>query len=163
MKKHPFWGTVEEDWAGFSSDISFSHSFFDEQGIEIFLGDEYDEDGEEIELPPSDEELDHYSETYKKFIDNFDEHLINLQKKAFERYTKLYAHYYENSEKSGQPPLNIDTVEKHNKYITDLMQLRISEGKNIRLTIRYELDTEHGLEFKFVDNQIQEVGGIGET
>ncbi|MCH5717116.1 hypothetical protein [Niabella hibiscisoli] len=35
--------------------------------------------------------------------------------------------------------------------------------KTIRLIIRYELDEEHGLEFKFVDDQIEQVGGIAET
>ena len=43
------------------------------------------------------------------------------------------------------------------------MYLRISDNKTIRVTIRYKLDTEHGIEFKFVDGQIEDVGGISET
>jgi len=49
MIVHPFWGKVEQDWAGFSSEITFFHPFFKNSGIEIFLGEEFDEDGEEIE------------------------------------------------------------------------------------------------------------------
>lgn len=163
MKKHPFWIVVDEGWAGISAEITFSHSVFDDEEIEIFLGDEFDDDGEEIEELPIDEALDIYAEAYQNFIENIDDLLKDLQEKAFERYQNLYAHYYENPEKSGNPPLNIDTVEKHNAFIKELIHFRISEEGTIRLSIHYKLDEEHGLEFKFVDNQIETVGGISET
>ncbi len=162
MATHKFWGEVKHDWAGFSSDISFSNPFFDKQIVEVFFGEEYDEDGEENDEPPSDKVLDNFTETFKDFTDNIGIRLSDLQQKAFERYKKVYAHYYENSEKSGKQPLNIDSVDKHNEYIKDIMYLRVLDDKTIKVTIRYKLDTEHGLEFKYVDGQIVNVGGIAD-
>ncbi|WP_326984421.1 hypothetical protein VUJ46_07770 [Chryseobacterium sp. MYb264] len=163
MTQHSLFGKVQEDWAGFSAEIFFWHPFFEDNKAEIFLGDEFDEDGEEIDEPPSDEDLNIYAETYQRFINLFDVILLDLQQKAFERYQKLYAHYYENTEKSGEPPLNIDSVEKHNPFIKELNDIRISKNNTIRLSLHYQLDTEHGLEFKFIDNQIDAIAGIAET
>ena len=160
---HKYWGKVEEDWAGFSSDITFSHPFFDKQNVEIFLGEEYDEDGEEIEEFPTENRLTEFAETYQNFIENIEINIKSIQDKAYERYLKLYAHFYENSEKSGEPALNIDNVDKHNENIKEIMYLRVLDDKTIKLSIRYKLDTEHGLEFKFVGGQITNVGGIVET
>ena len=160
---HKYWGKVEEDWAGFSSDITFSNPFFDKQNIEIFLGEEYDEDGEEIEEFPTENRLTEFAETYQNFIENIEINIKSIQDKAYERYLKLYAHFYENSEKSGEPALNIDNVDKHNENIKEIMYLRVLDDKTIKLSIRYKLDTEHGLEFKFVGGQITNVGGIAET
>ncbi len=161
--KHPYWGNVEQDWAGFSSDINFSHPFFNKQEIEVFLNDEYDEEGEEIEEAPNEELLNELAATYKNFIAHIENRLTDLQQKTFERYQELYAHYYENPEKSGDPALEIDSIHKHNPYIKNVNYLRVSKNNTIRLTIRYGLDEEHGLEFKFVDGQIEQVGGIAET
>ena len=160
---HKYWGKVEEDWAGFSSDITFSHPFFDKQNVEIFLGEEYDEDGEEIEEFPTENRLTEFAETYQNFIENIEINIKSIQDKAYERYLKLYAHFYENSEKSGEPALNIDNVDKHNENIKEIMYLRVLDDKTIKLSIRYKLDTEHGLEFKFVGGKITNVGGIAET
>ena len=97
------------------------------------------------------------------FIENIEINIKSIQDKAYERYLKLYAHFYENSEKSGEPALNIDNVDKHNENIKEIMYLRVLDDKTIKLSIRYKLDTEHGLEFKFVGGQITNVGGIAET
>lgn len=161
--KHQFWGNIREDWNGFSSDINFSHPFFGEQHYEIFLGEEDDEDGEEIENSPSQNQLDEMAETYQVFIKNADQMLEVIQQESFNRYQKLYAHYYEDPDKSGEESLSIDTVEKHNPFIKDLMYIRICEQNTIKISIRYKLDTEHGLEFKFADGALKQVGGIGET
>ena len=160
---HKYWGKVEEDWAGFSSDITFSNPFFDKQNVEIFLGEEYDEDGEEIEEFPTKKQLTEFAETYKNFIENIEINIKSIQDKAYKRYLKLYAHFYENSEKLGEPALNIDNVNKHNKNIKEIIYLRVLNEKTIKLSIRYKLDTEHGLEFKFVGGQLVNVGGIAET
>lgn len=160
---HKYWGNVEEDWAGFSSDITFSNPFFDNQNIEIFLGIEYDEDGEEIEELPTENQLTEFAETYQNFIVDIETNIKSIQDKAYERYLKLYAHFYENSEKSGEPALNIDNADKHNDHIKEIMYLRVLDEKTIKVSIRYKLDTEHGLEFKFVGGQITNVGGIAET
>lgn len=163
MAIHRYWGDVEQDWAGFSSEITFYHPFFSEQSITIFLGEEFDEDGEEIEDAPTENQLNAFAETYQNFIANFEDHLREIQNRAFERYQKLYAHYYENPEKSGEPALNIDSVEKHNNYIKEIMFLRILEDDTIKLSIRYQIDTEHGLEFRLENGKIVAVGGIAET
>lgn len=160
---HKYWGNVEEDWAGFSSDITFSNPFFDNQNIEIFLGEEYDEDGEEIEELPTENQLTEFAETYQNFITDIETNIKSIQDKAYESYLKLYAHFYENSEKSGEPALNIDNADKHNDHIKEIMYLRVLDEKTIKVSIRYKLDTEHGLEFKFVGGQITNVGGIAET
>ena len=160
---HKYWGKVEQDWAGFSSNINFKHPFFDKQNVEIFLGEKYDEEGEEIEEPPTENQLTKFEETYQNFIENIETNIKNIQEKSYERYLKLYANFYENSEKSGETPLNIDNVNKHNDNIKEIMYLRVLDDKTIKLSIRYKLDTEHGLEFKFVDGQIVAVGGIAET
>lgn len=163
MATHKYWGKVEEDWAGFSSDITFSNPFFDKQTVEIFLGEEYDEDGEEIEEFPTENRLTEFAETYQNFTENIELNIKIIQDKAYERYLKLYAHFYENPEKSGEPALNIDNVDKHNENIKEIMYLRVLDHKTIKLSIRYKLDTEHGLEFKFVGGKITNVGGIAET
>ncbi|MDQ0593610.1 hypothetical protein QFZ37_001979 [Chryseobacterium ginsenosidimutans] len=161
--KHSYWGNIEADWAGFSSDLTFSNPFFDEQEIEIFLGVEYDEDGEEIEELPTENQLTEFAETYRDFLENIETNIKSIQDKAYERYLKVYAHFYENSEKSGEKALNIDNVDKHNENIKEIMYLRVLNEKTIKLFIRYKLDREHGLEFKFVDGQIEDVGGVAET
>lgn len=160
---HTYWGEIAEDWAGYSAAICFSHPFFGKKEITLFLDDEYDDDGEEIEELPSEIELDELAATYANFIEHLEARLADAQQKAFERYQKLYASYYENSTKSGEAPLNIDTVEKHNPYIKDINYLRISADKTIRILIHYGLDQEHGLEIKFVDGKIEAIGGIAET
>lgn len=161
--KHIYWGNVEADWAGFSSDLTFSNQFFDKQEIEIFLGEEYDEDGEEIEEPPTENQLTEFAETYQNFIENIETNIKSIQDKAYERYLKLYAHFYENSEKSGESALNINNTDIHNENIKEIMYLRVLEEKTIKLSIRYKLDKEHGLEFKFVDGLIKDIGGTAET
>jgi len=160
---HKYWGNVEEDWAGFSSDITFSNPFFEKQNSEVFLGEEFDEDGEEIDEPPTESKLTEFAETYQNFIENIEINIKSIQDKAFERYLKLYAHFYEDSAKSGEPALNIDNVDKHNDSIREIMYLRVLDEKTIKLSIRYALDTEHGIEFRFEDGKIAAVGGIAET
>ncbi|EDM34417.1 hypothetical protein PBAL39_19040 [Pedobacter sp. BAL39] len=163
MQIHPYWGNVGQDWAGFSSDITFNHSFFQGSDIEIFLGEEFDEDGDEIEEAPTSAQLDGFAATYQHFMNNMESCLDELCQKAFERYQRLYAHYYEHTEESGEPPLNVDTIDKHDPYIKELMYLRVLEGHTVKLTIRYELDTEHGMEFRFENGLIAAVGGIATT
>ncbi len=68
MKNHKYLGKIEENWAGFSSDKNLVSSHFDNQEIEIFLGEEFDENGEEIDIIPTEKELDDYANTYSEFI-----------------------------------------------------------------------------------------------
>ena len=162
MMQHSFWENITESHGEYMTSVQFLSAFF--QGKhEFYLGDLYDEDGEEIEEEPTTEQLDEFAETYQSFILHWPQLLAQLQEKAFARYQELYAHYYENSEKSGEPALNIDSIEKHDPYILDLLNIHIGTNQTVRLAIRYKLDTEHGLEFLFVNNKLIGVGGIAET
>ncbi|MBG6130841.1 hypothetical protein IWQ47_002305 [Aquimarina sp. EL_43] len=163
MKKHKYWGKIEEDWAGFSAEIVFNSQYFDNNKVTIFLGSEFDDDGEEIETIPNEVELNNFKNTYVKFITNIDTIIDKIMNKTFERYLKLYAHYYENEEKSGEKPLNIDSKEKHFEKVKNIIYIRILDNGNIKILIRYELDIEHGLEIRLENNKIIAIGGIAET
>lgn len=80
-----------------------------------------------------------------------------------DRRTTSVAGFYESSERSGEPPLGLDTVGKHNQYIKNLHYVRVTAGGTLRLPIGYDLDEEHGLEVKFINNTIEQVGGIADT
>ncbi len=160
--QHTFWGKITENFGEYMTSVQFPSNFFQGEH-EFYLGDLYDEDGEEIEEQPTTEQLDEFTETYQSFIQHWTQLLAQLQEKAFTRYQKLYAHYYENPDKSGEKTLNINSIEKHNSYILDLLNIRIGADQTVRLAINYQLDTEHGLEFKFVNNELVDVAGIAET
>ncbi|MBK8800586.1 MAG: hypothetical protein IPN71_00740 [Fibrobacteres bacterium] len=161
--KHAFWGQVESDWAGFSAEITFCHPFFGSENCEIFLGDEFDENGDEVEDPPSMEHLAEFEATYRAFLGNIESNLALISQKAFERYLKLYAHHFEDPRKSGEPAFHIDSAEKHDPHLKEVIYLRVCSGGTLRISIRYALDEEHGIEFKFVDNRLDDIGGIAET
>ena len=162
MMQHSFWENITESHGEYMTSVQFLSAFF--QGKhEFYLGDLYDEDGEEIEEEPTTEQLDEFAETYQSFILHWPQLLAQLQEKAFARYQQLYAHYYENPEKSDAPALNIDSIEKHNPYILDLLNIRIGADQTVRLAIDYQLDPEHGLEFLFINNELVDVAGIAET
>ncbi|RBQ08946.1 DUF6985 domain-containing protein [Pedobacter miscanthi] len=163
MTTHSFWGKVEQDWAGYSAEITFYHPFFKNSGVEIFLGEEFDEDGEEIESPPTAEMLSSFARTYQNFLDNIENNLIAIQQAGFDRYQKLYAKYYEDPHRSGQPALKIDSTLRHNPHIREILYLRVLDENTLKISIRYALDTEQGLEFKFKDGNIIAIGGIAET
>lgn len=163
MKKHAFWGKVEEDWAGFSAEKVFVSKYFDNNPITIFLGEEYDEEGEEIETIPSDASLHNFEITYSKFINNLDNIIEEVKEATFKRYIELYAHYYENEEKSGEKPLNIDSGDKHFENMKDVNYIRILDKETIKISFRYTLDTEHGIEIRLENNTIIDIGGIAET
>ncbi len=163
MQIHSYWGKVEENWAGFSPDLFFTSTHFNNKDIEIFLGPEFDEEGEEIDTPPTIKQLDQYENTYVDFLNNINKVVERIQIKTYQQYLKLYAHYYEGMEKSGKAPLEIDSKEKHFEFIKNVNYIRILKDDNIQLPIRYDLDTEHGLEIRLEKNLIVAIGGIAET
>ncbi len=65
--ENKYWGEVQEDWAGFSADKRVVLPYFDKKEISIFLGEEFDEDGEEIENPPSNKKLSDYEMVFRLF------------------------------------------------------------------------------------------------
>lgn len=162
MIEHKFWGNVKRDWSGASSDKIFRIPHFKAK-VEVFLGEEFDEDGEEIEELPTKRQLDNFEKTFNNFLENINDIIFDIKEKTFVRYKKIYAKYYENSEQSGKEPLNIDTEEKHFEYIKDVLSIRILKRGTIQILIRYDLDTEHGLEIKLTNNKIVGIGGIAET
>jgi len=163
MSKHKFWGQITESLMGYTAEKKYNIPNFGEQEIEIFLGSEFDEDGEEIDTPPNNINLDEYAATYSAFLNNLPDVLSAIKAQGFERYKRLYAHYYEHEEKSGEAPLNIDTAEKHFEYMRDILQIRIEDNQTISIPIRYQLDTAHGIEIKLENNKITAIGGIGEV
>lgn len=161
--QHEFWGNVEESWEGIVTDKQFKISYFQEKDFSILLGEELDEDGEEIAVLPAKKQLDNFQKTFRSFLENIDTVIVAIKEKAFERYQKLYSAYYEDSNKSGQEPLNIATEDKHFEYMKNILNVRILKRNTLIISISYDLDTEHGLEFKIKNNKIVVVGGIAET
>ncbi|GAA3767167.1 SMI1/KNR4 family protein [Flavobacterium ginsengiterrae] len=161
--EHTFWGQVEQDWAGISAEKLLKLPDFTSDEITIFLGEEFDDEGEEIDELPTKRELDSFEKTLKSFLDNLDEILIEIKSKAFDRYKKIYAKYYEDSGLSGKEPLNIHTVDEHFEYMRDLKYVRILKKNTIQILINYDLDNEHGLEIKLKNNKVVCLGGIAET
>ena len=172
-----YFGKLENDWAGFSSEHTIKIPYFEKE-VEIFLGEEFDEDGDEVLNPPTNRQLAEFEQTLKDFLNNIDIVIVNIQQSAFEYYQRIYAKYYEKpfevlfensmvkKTKSGEfhPPLNIDSKENHFEYMKDIVSLiRILDNKTIKIPIHYALDEEHGLEIKIANNNIMNIAGIAET
>jgi hypothetical protein len=160
MTTHPFWGIVQEDWAGLSAEQSTMLPPF-EQPIPVFLGEELLEEGEEYDVSAG--LLDDYAATFQAFQAEAPRLIAALRDQAFARYLEVYAHYYENPAKSGEPALGLTTAEQHFAYMQDVTLLRVSSEQVIRFVIEYDLDPEHGLEAKFVGNVLTDLGCIAET
>lgn len=163
MSKHKFWGQITETLMGYAADQKYNIPNFSEQEVEIFLGSEFDEDGDEIDTPPDQTSLDEYADTFSAFLNNLPNILLTIKAQGFERYQRLYAPYYEHEQKSGKAPLNIDTAEKHFEYMRDMLQIRVEDNQTIIIPIRYQLDTEHGIEIRLENNEITSISGIGES
>ena len=163
MAIHNFWGCVAPDHAGFSSEKEFFLPGF-QTPVTIFLGPEFDDDGEEVETPPTTAQLDEYAQTFQQYLTGADAILTAIKEAAFACYQKLYAHYYEDESQSGEPPLGIDTAEKHFEYMKDLIYVRMLDEGAMQLPVYYEkIDAEHGLEIKLVHGEVADIGGIAET
>ena len=182
MTEHIFFGKVENSWAGFSSEFTFNIPYFNNhkkgKEIQVFLGSDLDENCEEIETPPTKDDLTEYEKTFKSFLENIDDAVNNIKESAFEYYKKHYAKAYETEFPCGQYPLNDDVFEKnknegemheplnikdkdtHFQYMTDLNFIRIVKGNKIVLPIFYKLDVEHALEILLKDNQVKEIDGM---
>lgn len=131
------------------------------QPIQVFLGEELFEEDEEYNLSTA--QLDEYAATCQAFEAAAPPLLADFREQAFARYRELYAHYYEDATASGEPPLLITTADQHAAYLQSVSMLRVSGAQTIWLVIHYDLDTEHGLEVKFVNNTLADLGGIADT
>ena len=177
MIKHKYFGKViQDEWNEFYSTMEISIPHFNGK-TKIKLV-EYDEDFEPIEEPLTEQILDEYAETLKRFLANIEVIIKDIQKSAFENYLKIYAKYYEKpfevlweNQKIGKrqnqelhEPLQIDTKEKHFEYMNSVLEeVVISNNKTIVIPFRYDIDEEHGLEIKIRNNKVIKVDGIGET
>ncbi|WP_019946784.1 DUF6985 domain-containing protein [Hymenobacter aerophilus] len=157
---HPFWGKVEESWAGQASEYAVTLPGFEEP-IEVFLGEELDEEDEEYAPTPA--QLDAYAATFQAFMAQAPKHMAALQAQAFARYQQLYAHWYEDPAKSGEPALGLTTAAAHAAYLREIRYIRVTDEQTLRLVMGYKLDPEHGLEAKFVANTLVDTGGIADT
>jgi hypothetical protein len=167
-------GKIRLEWAGVSSEYTFTIPFFD-KNVEVFLGSEFDDDGEEVETLPTVNELLEYEQTFKNFIENIYETISNIKEKALEYYKNIYAKYYEKEfvvesffetdmeRGKTHGPLNIDTKEKHFEYMKNINYIRILKDKKIIIPIFYKLDGEHGLEIMLQENRVINIDGIGKN
>ena len=126
--------------------------------VEVLLGDECL--GDPLPMPAK-KILDGYARTFKAFVANAEAHRATVEARAFERYQRLYARYYEDATK--RTPLGLTTAEAHAAHLGKLQRLQVTGKETVRLVYRYALDTEHGLELKFVKGKLKAVGGIAET
>jgi hypothetical protein len=160
MLNHPFWGHVAESWAGLSAEQPVVLPGF-ERPVEVFLGEELLEEDEEYDPTPA--QLDTYAATFQEFLAHAPELIAALRAQAFARYQQLYAHFYDDPTKSGEPALGLTSAAQHAAYMQDVGYLRVSEQQTVRLIIHYDLDPEHGLEARSVANTLAEIGGIADT
>ncbi len=157
---HPFWGEVAESWAGLSGEYAVTLPGF-APPVEVFLGEELDDEDEEFALTPA--QLDEYAATFRAFMARAPEQLAALQAQAFDQYQRVYAHWYEDPAQSGEPALGLTTAAAHAPYLSELQLIRVTDAQTLRLVLGYDLDPEHGLEAKFVANALVEIGGIADT
>lgn len=150
--EHKFWGKINENWIGFLSDVKFKIPYLKKEEIEIYLGRD--------RSIPDEQEMDDYEKTFRSFLDNIKDAMDEIKKETFTRYKNIYAKYYEDFNRSGEEPLNIDTDEKHFEYIQDILYIRILKRNTLKILIRYDLDPEHGIEIKMKKNKIIAIGGI---
>ncbi len=176
MTVHSYFGKVEMNWDGFSSEYKIKIPYFDKE-VDVFLGEEFDEDGEEVSLVPTEQQLDEFEQTLKAFLSSIDSVIIGIQQSAFDYYQRIYAKYYEKpfevlfenskvqKKQNGElhESLNINTKEKHFEYMRDILHFRIIEKETIKISIGYDLDAEHGLEVKLEKNKVAAVSGIADT
>ena len=168
-----YFGIIEEDWVGISSEYKFSIPYFEKE-VEVFLGSHIDSDGEERKTLPTDNKLIQYEETLKSFLENIDETINQIKEKAFENYKEFYAEHYEKEfildglfetdEEEGRThkPLNICSKDIHFEYMKDINILRVLNDKKILLEIFYKLDSEHGLEILLQENKVISISGLGD-
>ena len=131
-----------------------------EQQFPVFLGEELFEEDEVYGLTTA--QLDEYAATFQAFMAEAPRLLADFHEQAFARYQQLYAHYYEDVA-SGAPPLHLTSADQHAAYLQTVSLLRVTQEQTIRLVLHYDLDTEHGLEARFANNMLTELGGIAET
>jgi hypothetical protein len=155
--KHAYWGEIESNLLGVTPRRRFKVPGLG--AVAVLLGDECLED--DPTPLPSTKVLDTYAKTFQAFVAEAERHLETVAEQTFKRYVRLYARYYEDA--SARKPLGLTTAEAHRKHLGKLQRLHVTDKGAVRLVFRYSLDTEHGLELKFVNGKFKAIGGIAET
>jgi hypothetical protein len=139
---------------------------FDEK-VDLRFGFGYDETGwGEDKVPPTENEIVEYEDTFKKFIENINKIIELVKEEAFLYYKNEKQPYAEDFEKEHSVIVN--DKEKHFEYMRDLYAVRIVNNKKIKgsfivLTIGYEIDEEHGMDILLKNNEVIKITEIGET
>ena len=160
MTKHNYFGQVKKDLQGFSAENTFEIPYFETYNnskfVKVYLGEEYNEEWKKIETPPTQIQLAEYEKIFRNFLIEIDKVIVDIQEKAFEYYQKFQAKYYEE--------LSISNKEEHFEYMKKILgYIRVLENNTIKIPISYNLDEEHGLELKIVNNKVEKGDGIDET
>ena len=155
--KHPYWGELESNSLGVTPRRRFKLPGLG--SVAVLLGEECVED--EPSPLPATKVLDGYAKTFGAFVADAERHLATVAEVAFKRYVRVYARYYEDAK--ARKPLGLTTAEAHRKHLGEVQRVQVTHKGTVRLVFRYSLDTEHGLELKFVNGQFKAIGGIAET
>lgn len=173
-----FWGDVTyTEFMGFQSERKVEVPALNMLAT-VYLGKAFNEEGDEITIPPTLKKLDEYEQTLKQFLNNINSIVKQISEKAYKHYQKNYASYYEkpfevlfpNEKVMPQPdsklhvPLGITNAMEHFTYMTynPCEHIRVLNRKTVIVSFDYALDEEHGMEIRIVDGKIKSIGGVGE-
>jgi len=164
MTEHGYFGKiVYEDIFGFFAEYRFLIPYFDEEVL-VYLGEQYDDDGNCIDIPPTQEKLDEFATTLENFLWEIGTgELINdIQKCAFERYLE-YQDEIMNSpitvSDTIHSQLKIGKKEHHFEYMKEIEDIRILDNNKVEIYCRYYgLDKWNGLGIEITDNKVTGVG-----
>ena len=108
------------------------------------------------------EALDDYAEVFQRFVAVSESLLPIVREEVFDYYNRVYAHYFEHPEVSGEPALGLSTPEEHYTKLIGLLGVAMSVNRSVELDFDYAVDDEHGLAVMFVDHDFFDVGGIAD-
>ncbi len=149
---HPFWGEIKGDQTvasfpipGFGPAIPVCFANVRVASVDLTL-----------------DMLDAYAEVFRSFVAVSESLFPVVQQEAFRYYRRVYAHYFEHPDVSGEPALGLVTAELHDARLKQLLGVVLSDCRSVELDFEYDVDEEHGLAVMFVDNRFHAVGGIAD-
>ncbi|HPH66298.1 MAG TPA: hypothetical protein PLF40_11155 [Kofleriaceae bacterium] len=151
---HPFWGSVSMTRLGTKPSKTFKLRGLNAK-LDVYLGTDDDDDE-----PLTTKDLDAAAVVFASFLANADDHVVAIRTAAFERYLRLYARYYEDA--AARQPLGIKDAAQHFPHLGDKAQVRVDK-RDVTVSFWYQLDREHGLEFRFRKDKLIAVGGFSDT
>lgn len=151
---HPFWGSVSMTRLGTKPSNTFKLRGLNAK-LDVYLGTDDDDDE-----PLTSKDLDAAAVVFASFLASADNHVVAIRTAAFERYLRLYARYYEDA--AARQPLGIKDATQHFPHLGDKAQVRVDK-RDVTVSFWYQLDREHGLEFRFRKDKLVAVGGFSDT